>query len=48
MNHCKKHNQSYHIRCPICLGEKMIDYTHPNAPEVFEKAKKEVDEESKC
>lgn len=46
MNHCEKHNQDYMPdRCPICMGEKMIDYTHADAPEIHEKAKKEYDKE---
>jgi hypothetical protein len=28
--------------CPICLGERMIDFTHPEALEVFKNAKQEL------
>lgn len=45
MKYCKKHKQKYmdHLSvCPICLGEKMIDYTHKEAAEVHEKAFKEL------
>lgn len=41
MGYCKKHKQKYmdHIQiCPICIGEKMIDYTHLEAPDVYKKA----------
>lgn len=48
MNYCKKHNQHYLVkRCPICLGEKMVDYTHKDAENIFEKAIDEYDRKKK-
>ncbi len=48
MNYCKKHNQKFmdHLSvCPICLGERIVDFTQPNAHEVFEKAYNELKKE---
>lgn len=28
--------------CPICLGERMIDYTHSEAPDVHKKAIEDI------
>jgi hypothetical protein len=47
MKFCDKHKQEYmdHVPvCPICLGEKMIDYTHTEAPDVHRKALNELNE----
>ena len=47
MNYCEKHKQKYQCpRCPICIGEKIIDFTHPESSDIMEKACKEYDEEN--
>lgn len=41
MKYCEKHNLKYmnHLDyCPVCIGEKMIDYSYPDAPDVHKKA----------
>lgn len=49
MKYCQKHNQSYmdHLSiCPICIGEKMIDYSHKDADVIHKKALKELEHET--
>ena len=50
MKFCEIHKQKYmdHVPvCPICLGEKLIDYTHSEAPDVHKKALEKINEENR-